>query len=265
MLKYDDVHEPAAQGRSTPSGTRCWRARTCTSRSGSMIDEVVDGLRRRGHRPRASPRSGTWTSCGRRSGSCTRSTRPSSELVEEAGGDARACTAEILTERIQEDAQAAYDRREEELDARGACASWSAGSCCRCWTASGASTCTRWTTCRRASACAAMAQRDPLIEYQREGYDMFTAMMDGIKEESVGNLFNLAGRGPGEPDRRARRARTASGSARRCTRSAARCRTRCRCRRSAGVAEPELPSGAADRAGGVHARAGLRSRSALTA
>jgi preprotein translocase subunit SecA len=34
-------------------------------------------------------------------------------------------------------------------------------------------------------------QRDPLIEYQREGYDMFNAMMEGIKEESVGNLFNL--------------------------------------------------------------------------
>src|SRR5690606_30702213 len=37
----------------------------------------------------------------------------------------------------------------------------------------------------------AMAQRDPLVEYQREGYDMFVAMMDGIKEESVGYLFNL--------------------------------------------------------------------------
>jgi preprotein translocase subunit SecA len=37
----------------------------------------------------------------------------------------------------------------------------------------------------------AMAQRDPLVEYQREGYDMFTQMMDGIKEESVGYLFNL--------------------------------------------------------------------------
>ena len=37
----------------------------------------------------------------------------------------------------------------------------------------------------------AMAQRDPLVEYQREGYDMFNAMMDGIREESVGNLFNL--------------------------------------------------------------------------
>ncbi|MCM3695760.1 preprotein translocase subunit SecA [Microbacterium oleivorans] len=37
----------------------------------------------------------------------------------------------------------------------------------------------------------AMAQRDPLIEYQREGYQMFQSMMDQIKEESVGFLFNL--------------------------------------------------------------------------
>ncbi|MFE0691257.1 preprotein translocase subunit SecA [Streptomyces xiamenensis] len=37
----------------------------------------------------------------------------------------------------------------------------------------------------------AMAQRDPVVEFQREGFDMFTAMMDGIKEESVGYLFNL--------------------------------------------------------------------------
>ncbi|SLJ82533.1 Preprotein translocase secA 1 subunit [Mycobacteroides abscessus subsp. abscessus] len=29
------------------------------------------------------------------------------------------------------------------------------------------------------------------MEYQREGFDMFTAMLDGLKEESVGFLFNL--------------------------------------------------------------------------
>ncbi|QYL30179.1 Protein translocase subunit SecA [Mycobacterium shottsii] len=38
----------------------------------------------------------------------------------------------------------------------------------------------------------AMAQRDPLVEYQREGYDMFMAMLDGMKEESVGFLFNVS-------------------------------------------------------------------------
>ncbi|HLU56274.1 MAG TPA: preprotein translocase subunit SecA [Pseudonocardia sp.] len=36
----------------------------------------------------------------------------------------------------------------------------------------------------------AMAQRDPVIEYQREGYDMFKAMSEGIKEETVTYLFN---------------------------------------------------------------------------
>ena len=37
----------------------------------------------------------------------------------------------------------------------------------------------------------AMAQRDPLVEYQREGYDLFSAMMDAIKEEIAGFLFNI--------------------------------------------------------------------------
>ncbi|MFI8596121.1 preprotein translocase subunit SecA [Rothia koreensis] len=37
----------------------------------------------------------------------------------------------------------------------------------------------------------AMAQRDPLIEYQREGYAMFQSMMDAIREETVAYLFNL--------------------------------------------------------------------------
>jgi preprotein translocase subunit SecA len=37
----------------------------------------------------------------------------------------------------------------------------------------------------------AMAQRDPLIEYQREGFDMFSAMLDGIKEETVSLLFHV--------------------------------------------------------------------------
>ncbi|MGO1311840.1 MAG: preprotein translocase subunit SecA, partial [Brevibacterium aurantiacum] len=31
----------------------------------------------------------------------------------------------------------------------------------------------------------AMAQKDPLVEYQREGFDMFKTMQDGIKEDVV--------------------------------------------------------------------------------
>ena len=37
----------------------------------------------------------------------------------------------------------------------------------------------------------AMAQRDPLTEYQREGFEMFDTMMDGLKEESIAYLFSV--------------------------------------------------------------------------
>ncbi len=37
----------------------------------------------------------------------------------------------------------------------------------------------------------AMAQRDPLVEYQKEGYDLFSAMIEAMKEEVVGFLFNV--------------------------------------------------------------------------
>ncbi|HEY1178164.1 MAG TPA: preprotein translocase subunit SecA [Phytomonospora sp.] len=37
----------------------------------------------------------------------------------------------------------------------------------------------------------AYAQRDPVVEYQREGFDLFTAMLDGIKEETARFLFNI--------------------------------------------------------------------------
>ena len=37
----------------------------------------------------------------------------------------------------------------------------------------------------------AMAQRDPLVEYQREGFSLYQNMMGQIREETVGFLFNL--------------------------------------------------------------------------
>ena len=36
-----------------------------------------------------------------------------------------------------------------------------------------------------------MLGREPIFEYQREGFELFTAMMDAIKEETVGFLFHL--------------------------------------------------------------------------
>src|SRR5262245_47269744 len=72
------------------------------------------------------------------------------------------------------------------------CASSSGESSCPC------STVSSWSGHRyeldylqEGIALRAYAQRDPLIEYQREGFDLFGAMMDAIKEESVAYLFNL--------------------------------------------------------------------------
>lgn len=43
----------------------------------------------------------------------------------------------------------------------------------------------------------AMAQRDPLVEYKREGYDMFQVMNENIKEDTVKYLFAYQ---PAEPE-----------------------------------------------------------------
>jgi len=39
----------------------------------------------------------------------------------------------------------------------------------------------------------AYAQKDPLVEYQHEGYDMFMSMIDSIKDETVEFLFKVQG------------------------------------------------------------------------
>jgi preprotein translocase subunit SecA len=38
----------------------------------------------------------------------------------------------------------------------------------------------------------AIGQRDPLVEYQREGFDLFQAMQDAIKAEAVTYVFNTS-------------------------------------------------------------------------
>ena len=56
----------------------------------------------------------------------------------------------------------------------------------------------------------AMAQRDPLVEYQREGGDMFNLMMEAFMEEVVGFVFHLEVEvRPGPAGRRGHRRATA--------------------------------------------------------
>jgi preprotein translocase subunit SecA len=37
----------------------------------------------------------------------------------------------------------------------------------------------------------AMAQKDPLVEYQREGYDMFSALVDSVKEDTLRYMYHV--------------------------------------------------------------------------
>src|SRR5947209_10069002 len=112
------------------------------------------------------------------------------EAIEQAGGEKSDLTRDFLVEEIVADAQAAYDQREEdlgpevlrELERRVLMSVLD-----RKWREH----LYEMDYLQEGIGLRAMAQRDPLVEYQREGFDMFAAMMDGVKEESVGFLFNL--------------------------------------------------------------------------
>jgi preprotein translocase subunit SecA len=117
-------------------------------------------------------------------------TLPIDTVIEEAGGDKSGLTADLITALVQENAQQAYDRREADLtpdNMREIERRVVLSVLDRKWREH----LYEMDYLREGIGLRAMAQRDPLVEYQREGYDMFNSMMDGIKEESVGNLFNL--------------------------------------------------------------------------
>jgi preprotein translocase subunit SecA len=112
------------------------------------------------------------------------------EVVSEAAGRKGGITAEGLTRELLSDAKIAYETREQtlgeaatrELERRVVLQVLDR----------------RWRDhlyemdyLKDGIGLRAMAQRDPLIEYQREGYAMFQSMMGQIKEESVGYLYNL--------------------------------------------------------------------------
>jgi preprotein translocase subunit SecA len=121
------------------------------------------------------------------------------DLVEEVGGEISGLDGETLAEKIREDAQAAYDTREEELGAevmRELERRVVLSVLDRKWREH----LYEMDYLQEGIGLRAMAQRDPLVEYQREGYDMFNAMLDGIKEESVGYLFNLEVEVEEQPD-----------------------------------------------------------------
>ncbi len=112
------------------------------------------------------------------------------ELEQASGGSRAGLSADFLEAELTDDIQEAYDRREAELGeevARELERRVILSVLDRKWREH----LYEMDYLRDGIGLRAMAQRDPLIEYQREGYDLFVAMMDGIKEESVGYLFNV--------------------------------------------------------------------------
>ncbi|WP_207454739.1 preprotein translocase subunit SecA [Desertivibrio insolitus] len=109
------------------------------------------------------------------------------EVLSEANGR---LTPKFLTDEILSDARVAYKRREEslgepamrELERRVVLSVIDR----------------RWRDhlyemdyLKDGIGLRAMAQRDPLVEYQREGFALYQSMMAQIREESIGFLFNL--------------------------------------------------------------------------
>ncbi|QWZ06744.1 preprotein translocase subunit SecA [Nocardioides panacis] len=125
-------------------------------------------------------------------------TRTLAAVEDEAGGR-NGLTRDQLVEDLKADAQAAYDAREaefgedvmRELERRVLLSVLD-----RKWREH----LYEMDYLREGIGLRAYSQRDPLVEYQREGFDMFRAMMDGIKEEAVGYLFNLEVQVDEEPE-----------------------------------------------------------------
>jgi preprotein translocase subunit SecA len=118
------------------------------------------------------------------------------DLVDsEAIGEAGELTGEELLEALVADAERAYTAREAELDALagdGAMRQLERSVLLSVIDRKWREHLYEMDYLKEGIGLRAMAQRDPLVEYQREGYDMFTGMLDGLKEESVGFLFNVA-------------------------------------------------------------------------
>jgi preprotein translocase subunit SecA len=112
------------------------------------------------------------------------------EDLEERAGGRHGMDVEFLTAQLTEDAHAAYAAREEEIGSealRELERQVLLAVIDRKWREH----LYEMDYLKDGVGLRAYAQRDPLVEYQREGFDMFAQMLEGIKEEAVGFLFNI--------------------------------------------------------------------------
>jgi preprotein translocase subunit SecA len=111
------------------------------------------------------------------------------ELLAEVGSRA-GLDAEFLTSKVIEDCKAAYAKREEMLG-EGVMRELERKILLSVLDRKWREHLYEMDYLQEGIGLRAMAQRDPLVEYQKEGFDLFAAMMDAIKEEIAGFLFNI--------------------------------------------------------------------------
>jgi len=111
-----------------------------------------------------------------------------SELEQAVGGSA--VTPELLAEQLTSDAQHAYDEKEalvgeeqmRDIERRVVMQVLD-----RKWREH----LYEMDYLKEGIGLRSMAQREPIVEYQREGYQLFQAMMESVKEDAVRTLFRL--------------------------------------------------------------------------
>ncbi len=112
------------------------------------------------------------------------------EQVIEAAGGRGGLTSELLREEILSDAHTAYDTREESLTPdvmREVERRVMLSVLDRKWREH----LYEMDYLQEGIGLRAMAQRDPLVEYQREGYLLWEAMTESVKEEAVSLIYHV--------------------------------------------------------------------------
>jgi preprotein translocase subunit SecA len=188
VLKYDDVMN---RQRQVIYGERrkVLEGADLHEQISEMVDEVVVGYVA-GETSEGYPEEWDLDKLWRAFGQLYPITLTVDEVIDEAGGQRAGLTGEFITQAVIADAQAAYERREQEFGSevmREVERRVILSVLDRKWREH----LYEMDYLREGIGLRGYGQRDPLIAYQREGYDMFSAMMDGIKEESVRLLFNL--------------------------------------------------------------------------
>ena len=186
VLKYDDVMDRQrkviyAERREVLEGA------DLADQIRTFIDDVV-----KGHVAGATQETpdlwdldALWTELGR-----IYPMTVSLDALEREAGDRANIDRDELVEKLTADAHAAYDDREEQVGEqvlREVERQVLLSVLDRKWREH----LYEMDYLREGISLRAYAQRDPLVEYQREGFDMFSTMMDGIKTETVGMMFNL--------------------------------------------------------------------------